>query len=180
MRRFPPLSRTCSNTVAPFAEASKPAEKTVDQFFPGEQEEWNAGRRCDEIRDSYSGTTAGCRKHAGVRISSMVGGHRCRFARFTGLLLACVFVIASTTSPVCPVCGFEVQVVGRHAGVGSTGHSDSGPDCDKAACSCCGFQFLPESLATLPEMTLLRASSSPNTLPPQSGWPFPLYRPPRA
>ena len=116
----------------------------------------------------------------GARISSEMGGQKRSFVRFSGLLLACVLAIVSTTSSVCPVCGFEVQVVGPHAGVGSTGHSDSGPDCDRAACFCCGFQFLPGSPATLPEMTLLRTSSSPSALPPQSGWSFPLYRPPRA
>lgn len=158
----------------------KPAERTVDQFFPGEQKERNAGRRGDEIRDSYTGTTAGSRKHAGVRISSMVGGHRRRFARFTGLLLACVFGIASTTSSLCLSCGSEGPVPGSHTAIGSLGHSDGAPDCDRNACSCCGFHLLLGSFERLPKMTPLCRWLDPGATRPQPGWFMPLYRPPRA
>lgn len=100
--------------------------------------------------------------------------------RHLGLLLAFAFMLASTTSAICPICAPEGLVPSQHLGIHNTDHHRGGPDCDRDGCSCCGFQFL----TAVRQTTLVSSESSPKVALPEllelREYPSDFYHPPRA
>jgi hypothetical protein len=102
-----------------------------------------------------------------------------RFQAGRALLMLGVLLLASASSSVCLICSDLPASSVQHTGVRAVHENDAAPDCDRDACSCCGFQLV----ASLPafEFHLIRLAPAREflrlTLPvaPVS----PLYRPPR-
>jgi hypothetical protein len=150
------------------------------QSLPSEQ------IRLDDLKQGRSEPYANCwsRKRLASRPTLRIE-YLCQmkvrysFQAGRALLMLAVLLLASASPSVCLICSNLPASPAQHTGVRAVHENDAAPDCDRDACSCCGFQLV----AFLPgfEFHLIRLAPAREflrlTLP--VALVSPLYRPPR-
>jgi hypothetical protein len=108
----------------------------------------------------------------------LMSNHTPKARTYAAALMLCVLAIASVGAPICPACS-QLDLPSPHPIAFNSADHDSGPDCDRDGCSCCGFQIVAAprvSTQALTEFTWVPESSSesPRTTPLLA-----VYHPPR-